>query len=216
MEWLMGKGKKKAVEPEIKEDKPYLEERHVNSFIRETSEIKELVPLPPSIDLNEWIATNTLAFFNQVDLLYGTVSEKCTVTSCPTMSAPGAAIYLWHDDKGKKITKTNVSAPQYIDYVMTCCHKYIHDDAVFPTKYGMTFPPTFMTTVRKIFKLLFHVLAHVYYAHFNDLLNHELHSHLNTVLMNFILYHQEFHLLDPKETVPLDDLLQAMGLISQS
>jgi len=53
------KGKKKAVEPEIKEDKPYLEERHVNSFIRETSEIKELVPLPPSIDLNEWIATNS-------------------------------------------------------------------------------------------------------------------------------------------------------------
>ena len=45
-------------------------------------------------------------------------------------------VYLWHDDKGKKITKTNVSAPQYIDYVMTCCHKYLHDDAVFPTKYG--------------------------------------------------------------------------------
>ena len=45
-------------------------------------------------------------------------------------------VYLWHDDKGKKITKTNVSAPQYIDYVMTCCHNYLHDDAVFPTKYG--------------------------------------------------------------------------------
>ena len=43
---------------------------------------------------------------------------------------------MWHDDKGKKITKTNVSAPQYIDYVMTCCHKYLHDDAVFPTKFG--------------------------------------------------------------------------------
>ena len=45
-------------------------------------------------------------------------------------------VYLWLDDKGKKITKTNVSAPQYIDYVMTCCHNYLHDDAVFPTKYG--------------------------------------------------------------------------------
>ena len=45
-------------------------------------------------------------------------------------------VYLWHDDKGKKITKTNVSAPQYIDYVMSCCHNYLHDDAVFPTKYG--------------------------------------------------------------------------------
>lgn len=53
------KGKKKPVEPEIKEDKPYLEEQYANSFIRETSELRELVPLPPSIDLNEWIATNS-------------------------------------------------------------------------------------------------------------------------------------------------------------
>ena len=54
------KGKKKPVEPEIKENKPYLEEQYINSFIREISEIKELVPLPPSIDLNEWIATNSM------------------------------------------------------------------------------------------------------------------------------------------------------------
>lgn len=212
----MGKGKKKPAEPEVKESKPYLEEQYVNSFIREISEVKELVPLPPSIDLNEWLASNTLAFFNQIDLLYGSVSERCTATACPTMSAPGSLMYFWHDDKGKKSTKTNVSAPQYIDFVMTCCHKYLHDDAVFPTKYGLTFPPTFMTTVRKIFKLLFHVLAHMYYAHFNDLLNHGLHSHINTVLMNLFLYHQEFNLLDLKETAPLDDLLQAMGLTNQS
>lgn len=89
-------------------------------------------------------------------------------------------------------------------------HSYVD----LPT--GMTFPPTFMTTVRKIFKLLFHVQAHIFYAHFNDLLNHGLNSHLNTVLIHFILYHQEFNLLDPKETAPLDDLLQAMGIINQS
>ena len=57
--FIIRKGKKKPVEPEIKEDKPYLEEQYVNSFIRETSEIRELVPLPPSIDFNEWIATNS-------------------------------------------------------------------------------------------------------------------------------------------------------------
>ena len=54
------KGKKKPVEPEIKENRPYLEEQYIHSFIREISEIKELVPLPPSIDLNEWIATNSM------------------------------------------------------------------------------------------------------------------------------------------------------------
>lgn len=95
-----------------------------------------------------------------------------------------------------------LSAPALISYV------------VLPT--GMTFPPTFMTTVRKMFKLLFHVQAHMFYAHFNDLLNHGLNSHLNTVLIHFVLYHQEFNLLDPKETVPLDDLLEAMGIIHQS
>ena len=31
-----------------------------------------------------------LAFFNQIDLLYGSVSERCTTTTCPTMSAPGS------------------------------------------------------------------------------------------------------------------------------
>lgn len=56
------KGKKKPVEPEIKENKPYLEEQHVNSFIREITEIKELVALPPSIDLNEWIASNSKCY----------------------------------------------------------------------------------------------------------------------------------------------------------
>ena len=56
---LKRKGKKKPAEPEVKENKPYLEEQYVNCFIREISEVKELVPLPPSIDLNEWLATNS-------------------------------------------------------------------------------------------------------------------------------------------------------------
>lgn len=40
--------------------------------------------------------------------------------------------YLWFDDKGKK---TRVSAPQYVDYVMTFTQKTISDEAIFPTKY---------------------------------------------------------------------------------
>ena len=78
----------------------------------------------------------------------------------------------------------------------------------------MTFPSTLSPIVRKIFKYLFHVQAHMFYAHFNEFVNLDLHSHLNTVLMNFILFHQEFNLLDPKETAPLDDLIQTMGLVA--
>ena len=41
--------------------------------------------------------------------------------------------YLWVDEKGKKC---KCAAPQYVEYVMTFTQKTIHDETVFPTKYG--------------------------------------------------------------------------------
>ena len=43
--------------------------------------------LPEGEDLNEWIAVNTVDFFNQINMLYGTITEFCTEQSCPVMSA---------------------------------------------------------------------------------------------------------------------------------
>ena len=37
------------------------------------------------------------------------------------------------DEKGKK---SRLSAPQYIDYIMTYVQKTINDEATFPTKHG--------------------------------------------------------------------------------
>jgi len=211
----MGKGKKKPpVEELVVEKKLYLEEQYLNCFLKEKTFIKELVPLPPDIEMNEWLATHTLVFFNHVNLLYGCISELCTTATCPTMNAPGAT-YLWQEDKSKK-TKLTITAPQYIDYVMTYVQKQVYDDALFPSKYGQTFPSTFLGAVKRIIKLLFHVQAHMFYAHYKDFINFELHLHLNTVFMDFMLFSQEFNLLDVKETVPLDDLIQAMGLLDST
>ena len=33
-------------------------------------------------DLNEWVAVNTVDFFNQINMLYGTIVESCTPQSC--------------------------------------------------------------------------------------------------------------------------------------
>ncbi|KAI9114305.1 hypothetical protein K1719_014533 [Acacia pycnantha] len=49
--------------------------------------LREAVKLPPGEDLNEWLAVNTVDFFNQVNLLYGTLTEFCTPENCWTMSA---------------------------------------------------------------------------------------------------------------------------------
>ena len=62
-----------------------------------------LSKLPPQSDICEWLATNSeyndimmvtslvvvaaLSFFNQINTQYEVVSELCTASTCPTMSA---------------------------------------------------------------------------------------------------------------------------------
>ena len=40
--------------------------------------LREAVQLPEGEDINEWIAVNTVDFFNQINMLYGTLTEFCT------------------------------------------------------------------------------------------------------------------------------------------
>lgn len=49
--------------------------------------MRSAVLLPEGEDENEWIAVHVVDFYNEVSLLYGTVSDFCTSESCPTMSA---------------------------------------------------------------------------------------------------------------------------------
>ena len=106
-----------------------------------------------------------IGFFEHINLLYGTVSEFCNLTSCPEMVGPGPRTYMWLDDKGKK---SKLSAPQYVDYVMTYVQKVVNDESVFPTKHGNEFPANFDIVLKKVQKLLFHVVAHIYHSHFRE------------------------------------------------
>ena len=52
-----------------------------------SGDVRSAVALPDGEDLNEWLAVHTVDFYNEVSLLYGTISDFCTPESCPTMSA---------------------------------------------------------------------------------------------------------------------------------
>ncbi|KAH9466230.1 hypothetical protein Pst134EB_001289 [Puccinia striiformis f. sp. tritici] len=54
--------------------------------------LRSAVTLPEGEDLNEWLAVNTLDFYNQINMLYGTVTEFCTPTECPVMSAGSRSV----------------------------------------------------------------------------------------------------------------------------
>ena len=54
------KGKKKTVVEveEVKESKPYLEEKFVSCCLREKPILAETVSLPTGVDQNEWLASH--------------------------------------------------------------------------------------------------------------------------------------------------------------
>ena len=70
--------------------------------------MREVVKLPEGEDLNEWFAVNIVDFYNQLSMLYGTITEFCTNETCPVMSA-GDFMFYWSD--GNKYPKpVSVSA----------------------------------------------------------------------------------------------------------
>ena len=57
----------------------------------------QVVLLPKGEDFNDWLAVHVVDFFNRINLIYGTVCEQCTDTTCPTMSGGPKYEYLWQD-----------------------------------------------------------------------------------------------------------------------
>jgi MOB kinase activator 1 len=168
-----------------------------------SGDLRGAVKLPPGEDLNEWLAVNIIDFFNQINLLYGSITEFCTPKSCPVMSAGPKYEYLWAD--GKDIKKPlKVSAPEYADYLMTWVQNILEDETIFPTSEETPFPKTFKSTVKTIFKRLFRIYAHIYYSHAQEIVDLGVEAHLNTAFKHFYLFIEEFDLVEPKEMVPLE------------
>ena len=60
--------------------------RHIDATLGQGN-IKEAVRLPPGEDLNEWLAVNTVDFYNAISILYGSLEDYCTPKTCPAMAA---------------------------------------------------------------------------------------------------------------------------------
>uniref|UniRef100_A0ACD5TSV6 Uncharacterized protein n=1 Tax=Avena sativa TaxID=4498 RepID=A0ACD5TSV6_AVESA len=148
-------------------------------------------------------------FFNQVNILYGTLMEFCTPATCPTMTAGSKFEYRWAD--GVQIKKPiEVSAPKYVEYLMDWIEQQLDDESLFPQKFGIPFPPNFREVVKTIFKRLFRVYAHIYHTHFQKIVSLKEEAHLNTCFKHFTLFTWEFKLIDKAELAPLIDLIESI------
>jgi len=170
------------------------------------------VRLPDGEDKNEWLAVNTVDFYNQVNVLYGTVSEYCTASSCPKMAAGDKFEYLWAATPKDK--PVQCSAPEYVGHLMTWVESVLDDPKVFPVTTDQKFPKDFEKHIQTIFKRLFRVYAHIYYNHFAECIkwtpNNE--AFLNTCFKHFYYFINEFSLVEKKELAPLEDLFKRLAL----
>ncbi|XP_065574496.1 MOB kinase activator-like 2 isoform X2 [Artemia franciscana] len=203
------KARRKEKDPSCSDEpKLYLSEPTLDLHLSE-SDLRQIVELPEGLDLNEWLASHTLSFFEHVNAICGAISEYCTSSLCPDMLGPGYTSFFWIDDKGKK---SRLSAPQYIDYAMTYVQKTVNDESMFPTKFGHEFPSNFDLILRRILRLLFHCIAHLYHSHYREILALGLNVHLHCVFSHVILLNQRYYLIDKKETDLLHDLSVALRL----
>ena len=72
-------------------------------------DLKLAVALPQEEEYNDWVAVHVVDFFNRINVIYGTVQDFCTDTSCPMMSGGPKFEYYWADETQKK--PQAVSAP---------------------------------------------------------------------------------------------------------
>ena len=174
--------------------------------------LKNAVKLPEGEDLNEWLAINLVDFYNQISMLYSTITDVCTEESCPIMSAGRGYKYLWQDPGNKHSKPHEVSAPTYIGLLMDWIENQINDESLFPSMPDTPFPRNFKVIVGDIFRRLFRIYAHCYYHHLEAFQELNEVVHLNTSFKHFILFSHEFDLIPQKQLEPLkDQVKQSLG-----
>ncbi|KAH7156781.1 Mob1/phocein [Dactylonectria macrodidyma] len=141
--------------------------------------LRKVVKLPEGEDENEWLAVNMVDFYNQINLLYGAITEFCSPQTCPEMKATDEFEYLWQDSENYK-RPTKMPAPAYIEQLMAWVQSNIDNEQVLPSKIGVPFPKSFPALVRQIFKRMYRVYAHIYCHHYPVIRELGLEPHLNT------------------------------------
>lgn len=68
--------------------------------------------------------------------------------------------------------------------------------------------------MKKMYRLLFHVLAHIYHAHFKQIVQFNLQAFINTLTLHFLVFSKRFQLVDAKDGDVLDDLFNKLSSVN--
>lgn len=172
-----------------------------------TGNLVAAVKLPEDEEKNDWLAANTVDFFNELTLLYSLVADTAT-SKYPNAGDgfPPQCEYRWTSSKGN----IRVSAPEYVDYVMTWIEANLDNPSIFPVLEDDPWPDDFENYIADMFKRMFRIFAIVFHRLFDEFEKLEAAAHLNTVFKHFMFFSFEFNLFDEKELPALKALVDKL------
>lgn len=163
----------------------------------------EAVILPEDEELNEWLAANTVDFFNELTILYGFCARDIEEKNLgPGQGFPKNIIYYWdnsdEDDPGTSRLYKELNGPEYVELVFTWVENLIENPTVFPIEEDEDWPDDFKDGyVFKMFRRMFRVFAIIYHNHFQALeRDRKAINHLNTCFKHFIFFAMHWELID--------------------
>lgn len=187
--------------------------RHIKDSMASGLDLADCIKLPDGYQLHEWVAVHVVDFFNEVSLLYGTISEFCTPESCPQMSAGPCYTYLWADGV-QQVTPVSLPAAEYVDRLLKWVEDQLADSTLFPVDDASSSVDSqrLLPAARNILKRLFRVYAHMYHNHLPSFAALHAESHLHFCFKRFVLFVREFDLVERKELHALGKLIHALHL----
>ena len=168
--------------------------------------IKNGVKKPPGVNLNHWLSTHTVDFYQLTTVLFGTLANSsCTAETCACMNCGSTFEYLWRDPGARPV---RLSAPEYVLRLSQWITEQMNDEAKFPTTGN--YPEDFQVHVKNIFRRLFRVYAHAYTSHYDSICDLGVNTSFNTAFIHFMVFASEFDLISVMELKPAKDLLFAV------
>ena len=148
--------------------------KQTDATLNASFDMKDLVKLPEDEDINDFLATHVVDFYNRAKVLYSTIvdtntqyqSRPCSEENCPTMSGGPKYEYLWQDEVRHK-KPVSLSAPEYIVTLIEWIDDILQDEKIFPPVDDVPFPKNFRKTCSKIFRRLYRIFVHIYIEHFD-------------------------------------------------
>eukprot|EP01080_Neovahlkampfia_damariscottae_P003091 gene3091-5261_t len=171
-----------------------------------SADYAKLVKLPKGENKDEWIAVHTIDFYNIVNRLFSCI-QKCNKDTCPIMSCGKDFTYLWKDES-KKEFKTAKELPADT-YILLSLEKIGSFVDTFPSDVNTPYPKDYSKNVKKMFKWMFRIYAHMMKNHWKEIEANGIEAHINSNFKHFVYFAVNFDLVPAKEMDPMKEWMKS-------